>query len=65
MEATRPGSMADWPLDLDAKTNAAHGRCAKGNDLRQSYRTLAQVAGVWELDVHLMMNHSLPGVNAG
>jgi integrase len=36
-----------------------------GNDLRQSYRTLAQAAGVSELDVHLLMNHSLPGVNAG
>jgi len=36
-----------------------------GNDLRQSYRTLAQIAGVSELDVHLLMNHSLPGVNAG
>ncbi len=36
-----------------------------GNDLRQSYRTLAQAAGVSELDVHLLMNHSLVGVNAG
>ena len=36
-----------------------------GSDLRQSYRTLAQVAGVAELDAHLLMNHSLPGVNAG
>jgi len=36
-----------------------------GNDLRQSYRTLAQAANVSELDVHLLMNHSLPGVNAG
>jgi site-specific recombinase XerD len=36
-----------------------------GNDLRQSYRTVAQAAGVSELDVHLLMNHSLPGVNAG
>jgi integrase len=36
-----------------------------GNDLRQSYRTIAQAAGVSELDVHLLMNHSLPGVNAG
>jgi integrase len=36
-----------------------------GNDLRQSYRTIAQVAAVSELDVHLLMNHSLPGVNAG
>jgi integrase len=36
-----------------------------GNDLRQSYRTLAQAAGVSEVDIHLLMNHSLPGVNAG
>jgi hypothetical protein len=36
-----------------------------GNDLRQSYRTLAQAVGVSELDIHLLMNHSLPGVNAG
>lgn len=36
-----------------------------GNDLRQSYRTLAQITGVSELDVHLLMNHSIPGVNAG
>ena len=36
-----------------------------GNDLRQTYRTMAQVAEVSELDVHLLMNHSLRGVNAG
>lgn len=36
-----------------------------GNDLRQTYRTMAQAAGVPELDVHLLMNHSIPGVNAG
>ena len=36
-----------------------------GNDLRQTYRTLAQVAGVSEVDIHLLMNHSFPGVNAG
>jgi integrase len=36
-----------------------------GNELRQSYRTIAQTAGVSELDIHLLMNHSLPGVNAG
>ena len=36
-----------------------------GNDLRQTYRTIGQVAGVSELDMHLLMNHSLPGVNAG
>jgi hypothetical protein len=36
-----------------------------GNDLRQSYRTLGQAAGVSEVDMHLLMNHSLPGINAG
>jgi site-specific recombinase XerD len=36
-----------------------------GNELRQTYRTLAQVACVSQLDIHLLMNHSLPGVNAG
>lgn len=36
-----------------------------GNDLRQSYRTLAQHAGLSDLDAHILMNHSLPGVNAG
>lgn len=35
-----------------------------GNDLRQTYRTLAQVAEISELDVYLLMNHSLRGVNA-
>jgi integrase len=36
-----------------------------GNDLRQTYRTVAQTVGVADLDVHLLMNHSVVGVNAG
>ena len=36
-----------------------------GNDLRQSYRTIGQAAGISEVDMHLLMNHSLSGVNAG
>ena len=36
-----------------------------GNDLRQSFRTLAQAAGVSEFDARLLMNHAVPGVNAG
>jgi lysophospholipase L1-like esterase len=36
-----------------------------GNDLRQTYRTLAQAAGLPELDIHLLMNHSISGVNGG
>jgi hypothetical protein len=36
-----------------------------GNDLRQTYRTVAQAAGIANLDIHLLMNHSVAGVNAG
>ena len=36
-----------------------------GNDLRQTYRTLGQAAEISEVDMHLLMNHSLPGVNSG
>ena len=36
-----------------------------GNDLRQSYRTLATVAGLSEIDAKLLMNHAIPGVNSG
>jgi len=31
----------------------------------RSYRTLAQTAGVSDFDARLLMNHALPGVNAG
>ena len=36
-----------------------------GNDLRQTFRTLATPAGVSEFDARLLMNHAIPGVNAG
>lgn len=36
-----------------------------GNDLRQSFRTIATIAGVSEFDARLLMNHAIPGVNAG
>jgi hypothetical protein len=36
-----------------------------GNDLRQTYRNVARLAGVSELDAHLLMNHAAPGINAG
>jgi integrase len=36
-----------------------------GNDLRQTYRTIAQTTGIADLDIHLLMNHTVPGVNAG
>lgn len=36
-----------------------------GGDLRQTYRTIAQTLGIGDMDIHLLMNHSLGGVNAG
>lgn len=36
-----------------------------GGDLRQTYRTIAQAIGIFDLDIHLLMNHSAPGVSAG
>ena len=36
-----------------------------GNNLRQTFRTIAQAVGVPELDVHLLMHHSIRGVKAG
>ncbi|MGY4238281.1 integrase [Bradyrhizobium sp. USDA 4449] len=36
-----------------------------GNDLRQTFRTIATVAGISEVDAKLLMNHAIPGVNGG
>jgi len=36
-----------------------------GNDLRQTFQTIATAAGVSEIDAKLLMNHAIPGVNAG
>jgi len=36
-----------------------------GHALRHTWRTLAQEAGVTELDAKLIMNHTIPGANAG
>jgi hypothetical protein len=67
-----PNQAAEWIFPADSKTGhlAEHkenrDELSKwGNDLRQTFRTIAQTAGVPELDVHLLMNHSIPGVNAG
>ncbi|SDG97166.1 integrase arm-type DNA-binding domain-containing protein [Pelagibacterium luteolum] len=35
------------------------------NELRQTFRTVGQAAGVPELDIHILMNHALQGANAG
>ena len=36
-----------------------------GQQRRQSFRTIATAAGVSEFDAKLLMNHTIPGVNAG
>ena len=67
-----PNQSTEWIFPADSKSGhlAEHkenrDELSKwGNDLRQTFRTIAQTAGVPELDVHLLMNHSIPGVNAG
>jgi hypothetical protein len=67
-----PNTGRDWLFPSDAP--CGHLREHKedrsilshwGNDLRQTYRTLGQAAEISDVDMHLLMNHSLPGVNAG
>jgi integrase len=67
-----PDQAAFWlfPADSNSGHLAEHKEDRRdlskwGNELRQTYRTLAQTAGVSQLDIHPLMNHSLPGVNAG
>lgn len=59
-----------FPAESDSGHLAEHkeerARLSKwGNDLRQTYRTVAQTTGIVDLDIHLLMNHTVPGVNAG
>jgi len=67
-----PTLSQDWlfPADSDSGHLVEHKEDRRtlakwGNDLRQTYRTVAQAAGIAELDIHLLMNHAIPGVNAG
>jgi hypothetical protein len=67
-----PNAAAEWVFAADSapghliEQKEDRAVLAKwGNDLRQSFRTLAQFAGVSEFDARLLMNHAIPGVNAG
>lgn len=67
-----PEQASEWLFPADSKSGhitehkeKRHDLSKWGNELRQTFRTIAQAAGVMELDVHLLMNHSIPGVNAG
>lgn len=67
-----PENAREWVFASDSDTGhlveqkeERHLLSKWGNDLRQSFRTLAQTAGVSEFDARLLMNHAIPGVNAG
>jgi integrase len=70
--AMHPTAAAKWifPADSDtghlAEQKEDRAILSKwGNDLRQTFRTIATPAGVSEFDARLLMNHAIPGVNAG
>ena len=67
-----PSQAAEWLFPAESEsghlTEQREDRATLskwGNDLRQSFRTIATAAGVSEFDAKLLMNHALPGVNAG
>jgi integrase len=67
-----PLQAREWifPADSEsghlAETKEDRSELSKwGNDLRQTFRTIATAAGVSKIDAKLLMNHSIPGVNAG
>ena len=67
-----PTQAQEWlfPADSDSGHLVEHKEDRKtlskwGNDLRQTYRTVAQATGIADLDIHLLMNHAVAGVNAG
>lgn len=67
-----PGQSNGWLFPADSAVGHATSHRERrallsnwGNELRQTYRTIGQIAGINDVDMHLLMNHSLPGVNAG
>ena len=67
-----PAQAREWVFPADsasghlAETKEDRDELSKwGNDLRQTFRTIATAAGVSEIDAKLLMNHAMPGVNAG
>lgn len=67
-----PSQATKWVFAADsasghlAETKEDRDTLSKwGNDLRQTFRTIATAAGVSEIDAKLLMNHAIPGVNAG
>jgi integrase len=67
-----PSQALEWVFPADsasghlAETKEDRDVLSKwGNDLRQTFRTIATAAGISEIDAKLLMNHAIPGVNAG
>lgn len=67
-----PAQAKEWVFPADsgsghiAETKEDRDTLSKwGNDLRQTFRTIATAAGVSEFDAKLLMNHAIHGVNAG
>jgi site-specific recombinase XerD len=67
-----PSQAREWVFPADSEsghiseTKEDRNTLSKwGNDLRQTFRTIATAAGVSEFDAKLLMNHAIPGVNAG
>ena len=67
-----PSQAREWVFPADsasghlAETKEDRAKLSKwGNDLRQTFRTIAAATGVSEIDAKLLMNHAVPGVNAG
>jgi len=67
-----PSQAQDWVFPADSasghlsETKEDRDELSKwGNDLRQTFRTIATATGVSEIDAKLLMNHAMPGVNAG
>jgi hypothetical protein len=71
-QAIHPAEAMEWVFPADSESGHLveqkedRAILSKwGNDLRQSFRTIATAAGVSEFDAKLLMNHAIPGVNAG
>jgi hypothetical protein len=67
-----PSQASEWIFPADSaaghitETKEDRDTLSKwGNDLRQTFRTIATSTGVSEFDAKLLMNHAIPDVNAG
>ena len=67
-----PSQAREWVFPADsasghlAEAKEDRAKLSKwGNDLRQTFRTVAEATRVSEICAKLLMNHAVPGVNAG